>query len=91
MEQNMRFGLILGLSAILNKKIWVDYEQHLRVVFSSVHVQKKKRYIFLKNILYTVDICKYENLESLGKCFVPFVHTHLPRDSKFSYLQISTV
>ena len=27
---------------------------------------------------YTVDICRYENLESLGKCFVPFVHTHLP-------------
>ena len=26
----------------------------------------------------TVDICRYENLESLGKCFVPFIHTHLP-------------
>ena len=23
-------------------------------------------------------ICRYENLESLGKCFVPFVHMHLP-------------
>ena len=26
----------------------------------------------------TVDICRYENLESLSKCFVPFFHTHLP-------------
>ena len=24
-------------------------------------------------LLYTVDICRYENLESLGKFFVPFV------------------
>ena len=28
--------------------------------------------------MYTVDICRYENLESLGKCFVPFVRMHLP-------------
>ena len=27
----------------------------------------------------TVDICRYENLESLGKSFVPFVSMHLPR------------
>ena len=27
----------------------------------------------------TVDICRYENLESLGKSFVPFVCMHLPR------------
>ena len=53
----------------------------------------------------TVDICRYENLESLGKCFVPFVRMHLPsafkgntwlgkhfpKDCKFLYLQISTV
>ena len=30
------------------------------------------------HIMSTVDICRYENLESLGKCFVPFFHTHLP-------------
>ena len=31
----------------------------------------------LSSIEYTVDICRYENLESLGKCFAPFVCMHL--------------
>ena len=30
------------------------------------------------NSIFTVDICRYETLESLGKYFVPFVHMHLP-------------
>ena len=34
MEQNMRFGLILGWLAILKKKFLDDYEQLLRSVFS---------------------------------------------------------
>ena len=40
--------------------------------------------ILLKPVIliigYTVDICRYENLESLGKCFVPFVRMHLPSE-----------
>ena len=32
MEQNMRFGLVLGQLAIL-KKNWVDYEQLLKAFF----------------------------------------------------------
>ena len=42
--------------------------------FNSVILTKSEHY----TCGYTVDICRYENLESLGKCFVPFFHTHLP-------------
>ena len=35
----------------------------------------------------TVDICRYENLEYLGKCFVPFFHTHLPSTFKGNTLK----
>ena len=45
-EQELRFGLDLGRLA-LQKKIWADYEQLLRPVFSCFHEQKK----ILKNIL----------------------------------------
>ena len=48
-----------------------------------------------KNILlqgkhsFTVGICRYENLESLGKCFVTFVRMHLPSAFKGNtYLEI---
>ena len=42
MEQNMRFGLILGRLAIrTEKKFWPDYEQLLRAVFSCFQGQKK--------------------------------------------------
>ena len=34
MEQNRRFGLILGLLATLKTKFWADYEQLLSAVFS---------------------------------------------------------
>ena len=44
MEQNMRFGLILGRLAILKKNGWADYEHLLRVVFSCFQGQK----IYLK-------------------------------------------
>jgi hypothetical protein len=49
MDQSMRFGLVLGRLAILKKKIWADYEQLLRVLFSCFHVQKSK--IFFENIV----------------------------------------
>ena len=39
MEQNMRFGLILGWLAIL-KKIGANYQQLLRPVFSCFREQK---------------------------------------------------
>ena len=39
--KNMRFGLILGRSAILKKKVWADYEQRLRAVFSGYQGQNK--------------------------------------------------
>ena len=35
MEQKMRFGLVLGQLAILKNRWGADYEQLLRVVFSS--------------------------------------------------------
>ena len=41
MEQEMRFGLDLGQLALLKKKIWVDYEQLFRLVFSSFQKIKK--------------------------------------------------
>ena len=34
MEQELRFGLDLGRLAVLKKRVWADYEQLLRVVFS---------------------------------------------------------
>jgi hypothetical protein len=47
MEQELRFGLDLGQLALLGeKKIWADYEQLFRLVFSSFHGQKK-----IKNIV----------------------------------------
>ena len=42
MEQELTFGLDLGWLALLKKKIWVDYEQLLRPVFSCFHGQEKK-------------------------------------------------
>ena len=48
MEQNIRFGLILGRLAILKKKIVVDYEQLLRVVFSCFQGQKSDSKFFQK-------------------------------------------
>ena len=39
MEQKMWFGLVLGRLAILKKKVWADYEQLLRTVFSCFRVQ----------------------------------------------------
>ena len=48
MEQKMRFGLILGQLAILNKTIWANYEQLLREVFSCFQGQKMFSF-FLKN------------------------------------------
>ena len=34
MENELRFGLDLGRLAVLKKRVWADYEQLLRVVFS---------------------------------------------------------
>ena len=36
MEQELRFGPDLGRLAVLRKRVWADYEQLLRVVFSCV-------------------------------------------------------
>ena len=41
MEQELIFGLDVGQSAVLKKKVWADYEQILRVVFSCFQGQKK--------------------------------------------------
>jgi hypothetical protein len=42
MEQELRFGLELGrLSVLKKKRVWADYEQLLRVVFSFFQGQKK--------------------------------------------------
>ena len=41
MEQELRFGLDLGRLAVLKKRVWADYEQLLRVVFSCFQGQKK--------------------------------------------------
>ena len=40
MEKKMRFGLVLGLLAILKEIFWADYEQLLREVFSCFLGQK---------------------------------------------------
>ena len=52
MEQNMRFGLILGRLAMLKKKLGADYEQllTLRAVFHCFHGQKKNLIFFLKTL-----------------------------------------
>ena len=53
MEKNMRFGLILGQLAILEKKVWADYEQILRAFFSCFHTQKKLFCVRTKKLLNT--------------------------------------
>ena len=40
MEQNVRFGLILGRLAMLKIKNWANYEQLLRAFFSCFQGQK---------------------------------------------------
>ena len=43
MEQELRFGLDFGWLALLKKKhIWADYDQLLRLVFSSFRGQKNE-------------------------------------------------
>jgi hypothetical protein len=49
MEQNMRFGLILGRLAILKKSGRADYEQLLGAVFFMFSGAKKNLNFFLKN------------------------------------------
>ena len=44
MEQLLRFGLDLGQLAVLKKRIWANYEQLLRVVFSCFQGQKMLRF-----------------------------------------------
>ena len=44
MERELRFGLDLGQLAVLKKRVWVDYEQLLRVFF---HDFKGKIFFFL--------------------------------------------
>ena len=46
MEQELRFGLVLGRLAVLKKRVWADYEQLLRVVFSCFQGQKKILRVF---------------------------------------------
>ena len=41
MKQKLKFGLGLGLLAILKKKIGANYEQRLRAVSSCFHEKKK--------------------------------------------------
>ena len=46
MEKELRFGLNLGRSPILKKRVWVDYEQLLNMVFSCFQRQKKVLFFF---------------------------------------------
>ena len=41
MEQELRFGLDFSQLAVLKKRVWAEYEQLLRVVFSCFQGQKK--------------------------------------------------
>ena len=52
MEQKMRFGLVLGQSALLKKTLWADYEQLLRAGFSCFRGQKNIYKKNLKNLAY---------------------------------------
>ena len=56
MEQNMRFGLILGRLAILKKKLGADHEQLLRAVFLSLPGQFI--YLFSLNIIASVNVSR---------------------------------
>ena len=44
-ELRLRFGLNLGWSALLKKKIWADHEQLLRPVFLCFHGKKIKNIV----------------------------------------------
>ena len=46
MEQELRFGLDLGLLAVLKKKVWANYEQLLREAFSCFQGQKNVKFFF---------------------------------------------
>ena len=50
MEQELRFGPDLGRLAVLKKRVWDNYEQLLRVVFSCFQRQKNVKFFF-KNIV----------------------------------------
>ena len=50
MKQELRFGLDLGRLAVLKRKrVWADYEQLLRVVFSCFQGQKIFFFFLKKN------------------------------------------
>ena len=57
----------LGRSAIQSKKIWADYEQLLRVFFSSFHGQKMKYIYFLKYCSIVLALKSYILKEKVEK------------------------
>ena len=50
MQKELRFRLDLGQLEVLKKRVWADYEQLLRVIFSCFQGQKNVKK-FLKNIV----------------------------------------
>jgi hypothetical protein len=62
MEQNMRFGLILGRLAILKKKFWADYDQLLGPFFFIFSLANKMFKFFEKN-------CRVQN----ENCIISFL------------------
>jgi hypothetical protein len=71
MEQDMRFGLILGWLAILKKWFWADYEQLFIVVFH-VFRSKAKQINFLKNIVVSaLKSCIISSLSFVLNFFWP--------------------
>ena len=51
MEHELRFGLDLGQLSVLKKRVWADYEQLLRVVFSCFQRAKKCQF-FKENLTF---------------------------------------
>ena len=66
MEQNMRFGLILGRLAILKKKDGgADCEQLLRAVFSCFQGQKNSYFFFKNTLASALKIIRETSLRDL--------------------------
>ena len=64
----MRFGLVLGWLAILKKKIWADYEQLLRAVFSCFQGKNHTLHFFAFSPAYTTHFACNFVLDK--KCFL---------------------
>ena len=64
MEQELRFGLDLGWLAVLKKRVWADYEQLLRVIFSCFHGQI---FFYLIKTYFNIKKLRTWELKQQGK------------------------